>query len=125
MADASAEDFLPLTPLSFHILMALARGRAHGYAVGEAIERTSGGTMAPTTGSLYQALKRLRDEGLLEEAPAPPDASSGGPPRMYFRLTPLGRAVVRLEAGRLDGLLDIARETDLLPARSSGGAEAS
>lgn len=109
-----ASDFIPLTPLSFHILMALRRGARHGYAIGASIEETSEGALRPTTGSLYQALKRLRDEGLLESAPAPKGERSGGPPRLYFGLTSLGREVAGLEAARLDRLLELARDAQLI-----------
>lgn len=115
------DDFLPLTPLSCHILLALSRGNAHGYAVGESIEAMSSGAVRPTTGTLYQALKRLRDEGLIEEAAAPPGDRSGGPPRLYFALTDLGRRVAAREAARLEGLVETARETALLPGRGAGG----
>ena len=114
------ERFLPLTPLTFHILMALTRGAAHGYAVGAAIEDASGGQLRPTTGSLYQALKRLRDEGLLRDTPTPAGDRSSGPPRLFFELTDFGREVARLEATRLDHLLDAARETGLLSSVRSG-----
>ena len=116
------ERLLPLTPLTLHILIALTHGAAHGYAVGAAIEEASGGHLRPTTGSLYQALKRLRDEGLLRAAPPPAGDRSAGPPRLFFELTELGREVARLEAIRLDRLLDAARDTGLLtPARSRTG----
>lgn len=110
----TARDFIPLTPLSFHILMALRHGASHGYAIGASIEETSDGSLRPTTGSLYQALKRLRDDRLLEKAPAPDGERSGGPPRLYFRLTRLGREVASLEAERLDRLLALAREAELI-----------
>ncbi len=109
------DEFLPLTALSFHILLALTRGAAHGYAIGDAIEEASGGAIEPTTGSLYQALKRMQDEGLLQKAPTPEGERSGGPPRLYFQLTELGRAVARMEAERLAALMDIARDAALLP----------
>ena len=114
MSAEDTERHLPLTPLSFQILVALSHGVAHGYAIGEAIERSSGGLLRPTTGSLYQALKRLRDEELIAGASAPPTERSGGPPRMYFELTPLGREVAAREARRLAGLLQDARDGDLL-----------
>jgi DNA-binding PadR family transcriptional regulator len=112
---SDARDFLPLTPLSFHVLMALRSGARHGYAVGASIEETSDGSLRPTTGSLYQALRRLREEGLLESVPAPEGERSAGPPRLYFQLTQLGRGVAALEAARLDRLLALAREAELLP----------
>lgn len=110
----TARDFIPLTPLSLHILMALRQGARHGYAIGASIGETSEGSLRPTTGSLYQALKRLRDEALLERVPAPDGERSGGPPRLYFRLTRLGREVAALEAARLDRLLTFAREAKLI-----------
>jgi DNA-binding PadR family transcriptional regulator len=109
-----AEDFLPLTPLSFHVLVALRRGARHGYAIGASIEETSGGALRPTTGSLYQALKRLRAEGLIESAPEPRGERSAGPPRLYFRLSALGRRVAGLEAERLETLVGLAREAEML-----------
>lgn len=114
------DDLLPLTPLSFHVLLALSRGVAHGYAIGEAIEATSGGTVRPTTGTLYQALKRLREEGLIAEAPAPPGERSGGPPRLYFALTDLGRRVAAREAERLESLVEAARDSALLSPPGAG-----
>lgn len=114
------DDFLPLTPLSFHILLALRRGVAHGYAIGETIEATSAGTVRPTTGTLYQALKRLRDAQLIADAPAPPGERSAGPPRSYFALTDLGRRVAVREAERLEGLVRVARESALLPGHGTG-----
>ncbi len=108
------EDFLPLTPLSFHVLVALRQGACHGYAIGTSIEETSGGAVRPTTGSLYQALKRLRTEGLVESAPEPRGERSAGPPRLYFRITRLGRRVAGLEAERLERLVALAREAEML-----------
>jgi DNA-binding PadR family transcriptional regulator len=110
-----AEDFLPLTPLSFHVLVALRGGPRHGYAIGSSIEETSHGALSPTTGSLYQALRRLREEGLIESAAAPEGEHSGGPPRLYFRLSVLGRRVAGLEAARLERLVGLAREAEILP----------
>lgn len=108
------EDFLPLTPLSFHVLVALRGGARHGYAIGASIEETSAGALTPTTGSLYQALRRLREEGLIEAAPEPEGERSGGPPRLYFRLSDLGRRVAGLEAARLERLVGLAREAEIL-----------
>ena len=122
MSDIKAVDprqFVPLSTLSLHVLLSVGEKPAHGYAIGQQVERRSGGALNPTTGALYQALKRLRDEGLIDNAPAPAGERSGGPPRMHFRLTALGRKVVILEAERLEELLDVARQADLLPARGA------
>ncbi len=104
--------FLPLGNLSFHILLALGTTPAHGYAIGKEIERRSSGKLKPTTGSLYQALKRLADDGLIEGAPDAAAASTDAR-RQYFQLTGLGRQVASLEARRLHELVVAATEKDL------------
>lgn len=104
--------YLPLSNLSFHILLALGEAPAsHGYAIGQEILRRSDGRLDPTTGGLYQALKRLLDDGLVEHAPAPTSDSDAR--RKYFRLTRLGRAVAEAEASRLHELVSVARERKL------------
>lgn len=110
--------FLPLGNLSFHILLALGAGERHGYAIGKEIERRSEGRLSPTTGSLYQALRRLGADGLIERAPDEPRISTDGR-RQYFRLSELGRAVVRAEASRLHALVRLAAERDLYLMPSS------
>jgi DNA-binding PadR family transcriptional regulator len=105
---------LPLSNLSFHILLALGAGASHGYGLGKEIEQRSGGRLRPTTGSLYQALKRLTDDGLIERAPDAARISTDGR-RQYFRLTDLGREAARLEAARLHELVRLATERELYP----------
>lgn len=106
--------FLPLTDLAFHVLLALGREPAHGYAIGKDIEARTDGRLNPTTGGLYQALKRLREDELVERAPKLEARASDGR-RNYFRLTPLGRRVLAAEAQRLEGLVGRVRELDLFP----------
>ncbi len=115
--DEGPARFLPLSNLSFHILLALGAGDGHGYGIGKEIERRSGGKLSPTTGSLYQALRRLGEGGLIERAPDTPRISTDGR-RQYFRLTGLGREVVRLEAARLYELVRLAAERELYPMPS-------
>lgn len=110
--DTEAQQFLPLSNLSFHILLSLGDAPAHGYAIGKEVQSRSGGRLNPTTGGLYQALKRLVEDGLVEHAPSE-DARSPDARRKHFRLTALGRRVAALEAGRLDGLVSVARERKL------------
>lgn len=112
MTDADPHDHLPLTDLAFHVLLSLGGGPAHGYAVGKEIEHRTEGRLSPTTGGLYQALKRLREGGLVERAPAL-EARASDSRRNYFKLTPLGRRVLEAEARRLAGLVARARELDL------------
>ena len=112
-SEEEATEFLPLSNLSFHILLALGDAPSHGYAIGKELEIRSHGKLSPTTGGLYQALKRLVEDGLLEHAPTE-DAQSTDARRKHFRLTRLGRRVAALEAERLDRLVSVARARKLL-----------
>lgn len=107
------EHLLPLSEFAFQILLALGKGESHGYALGKEIEERTSGRLKPTTGSLYMALKRLRDDGLIEEAR--PGDDHGDARRKYFRLTTLGRRVMALEVERLEGLVSLARNRALAP----------
>lgn len=78
------------------------------------MEQRSEGRLRPGTGSLYQALRRLDEDGLIEAAPAP--ASETDARRQYFRLTRDGRRAAREEARRLEGLVHLARAKAVLPA---------
>jgi DNA-binding PadR family transcriptional regulator len=109
-------DFIPLSNLSFHVLLALGAGASHGYALGKEIERQSEGRLNPATGSLYQALRRLREAGLIREAGRPKRINVRDARRQYFELAPLGREVFLLETRRLESLLLAAREVNLMPA---------
>lgn len=107
--------FLPLSNLSFHLLLSLGAAPSHGYALGKEIETRSEGRLRPTTGSLYQALRRLTDDGLIEPAPDVVRISTDGR-RQYFQLTALGRSVASAEAARLHDLVRLAAERDLYHA---------
>jgi DNA-binding PadR family transcriptional regulator len=106
---------MSLSDLAFHVLLALGDGPAHGYAIGKEVEARSGGHLDPTTGALYQALRRLSDEGLVEPAPAP---QGSDPRRKYFALTRQGRHAAAAEAARLDALVRVARKRKLYPQRA-------
>ena len=111
----SPESFLPLTPVAFEILLALAAGERHGYEVMIEIERRSAGRISPNPGTLYRALDRLVQEGLLTSAVR----SVEGESRRVFSLSPLGRAVAAAEAARLSDQVLAARSLRLL--KRSGG----
>jgi DNA-binding PadR family transcriptional regulator len=96
------------------MLLALGDGALHGYGIGKEIEQRSSGRLNPTTGGLYQALKRLMADGLVERAPEA-ETESPDPRRRYFRLTALGRKVVELEMSRLEELMSVARAKRLFP----------
>jgi DNA-binding PadR family transcriptional regulator len=104
-----------LSDLSFHVLLALGEGPSHGYAIGKAIEEQSGGRLDPTTGALYQTLRRLSEDGLIGEADGPKDVDAR---RRYFSLTPSGRRAAATEAARLDALVRTARKRRLFPQRA-------
>jgi len=107
--NADPRTFLPLTNLAFHVLLALGDGPAHGYSIGKEVERRSDGMLSPATGSLYQVLKRLSQDELIESAPS----DDGDARRQNYELTDLGRAVVEAEARRLSELVGAARRKRL------------
>lgn len=107
------EQLLPLTPLSLHILLALAAGERHGYGLMKEVSERTNGTINPATGTVYLALQRLEDEGLVGDGglETPVD---GGVARRLWTITPFGRRVAAAEARRLVGLVELALERDLL-----------
>jgi DNA-binding PadR family transcriptional regulator len=100
------EHYLPLTPMAFEILLAVTEGDRHGYDVMLAIERRTGGRLSPNPGTLYRAINRLVDEGLLETARG---VSHDSEPRTLFRLSRLGARVLAAEASRLADQAGTAR----------------
>ena len=112
---ASSNPFVALSDLAFHVLLALGEGPSHGYAIGKAVEEQSGGRLDPTTGALYQALRRLEEDGLISETGGPKDTDSR---RRYFALTAAGRKAASAEAARLDALVRTARKRRLFPQRA-------
>lgn len=108
----SEHQILPLTPLSFQILVALADASRHGYGIIKEIEEAQGRAFKSSTGTLYLAIQRLVKEGLIEEEPAPPPG--GDPRRKYYRLTPRGRGTAVAEVDRLAQLLGVARKKRLV-----------
>ncbi len=107
--------FLPLTPVSFEILLALAGSEQHGYGVMLDVERRTAGAISLHAGSLYRALNRLLESGLIEELEERPDPDQDDQRRRYYRLTAKGVEVARGEARRLELLVEAARERRLLP----------
>jgi DNA-binding PadR family transcriptional regulator len=81
------ESFLPLTPVAFEILLALAEGELHGYSVMREVERRSGGAVTLHPGTLYRALARLLESGLIEELEARPAPAHDDERRRYYRMT--------------------------------------
>jgi DNA-binding PadR family transcriptional regulator len=107
------DSFIPLTPVAFEILLALADGERHGYGILQEVESRSGGAVSLHAGTLYRALARLLESALIEELDSP-DPKHDDERRRYYRLTTRGVAVARAEVGRLEGQLAAARTRRLL-----------
>ena len=108
----ACDSSLPLTPISFEILLALTDGDRHGYAILQAVEARLGSRLPLRTGTMYRALARLLDEGLIDEVPGAADADDR---RRTYRITAEGRRVARADAERLADQVAAARAHRLLP----------
>ena len=102
--------FLPLTNTAFEILLALASEDLHGYAIIQSVEKRTHGELKLHPGTLYRALARLLDLGLLDELDERPDPELDDERRRYYHLSELGRLVVLAEAERLAGQVRAARK---------------
>lgn len=111
----SPDAFLPLTSVVFDILVTLASGERHGYSIMTEFRARTGDPIRP--GSLYRALSRLVDDGLIEELDERPDADLDDERRRYYRLTDLGRRVASAEAARLEMQVRHARAAHLIARR--------
>lgn len=107
-----SDALLPLTPISFEVLLALMDGDLHGYAILQRVEARLAGRLPLRTGTMYRALARLMDEGLIERTGASDDDD---PRRRNYRITAHGRATARAEARRLADQVEAARAHRLLP----------
>lgn len=114
VTEVPAESFLPLTPAVFHILIALADGETHGYAIMQEVSRRSGGSVRLGPGTLYGAISRLLADGLIEESEERPDPEMDDTRRRYYRLTNFGARVLAAETERLAGLVRAARSTKVI-----------
>jgi len=108
-----AELLLPLTPALFHVLLALADGEKHGYAIMREIRARTGDALGTST--LYGIIKRLVEDELIEECAERPDPALDDERRRYYQLTDLGRAVAVAESRRLEVTLGVARAKRLIP----------
>lgn len=113
-AETAAEALVPLPRLAFQILLALAKGDGHGYAIAKEVEHNTDGRTKPSTGSLYLSMDKLHAQALIEEVEACSDDGPHDARRRTFRITPLGRLVARAETERMLRLVNLARERDLL-----------
>jgi len=108
------ESQLPLAPATFQILLALVDRERHGYAIMKEVTTRTDGAVQLGPGTLYGALKRLLESGLVEKGSERADPELGDDRRRYYKLTKLGLRVARLEARRLDAMVRAARQKKLI-----------
>ena len=104
-------DLIPLSPAMFHVLVALADGDTHGYAIMKEVEQLTSGAVRLSTGTLYGIIKRLLADGLIREINV--RMGAGDERRRSYALTPFGKDVARAEAARLEQTIAIARRKPL------------
>jgi DNA-binding PadR family transcriptional regulator len=119
--DERVERFLPLTPAAFAILLALAGGEKHGYAIMQEIAASSEGALRVGPGTLYHSIKQLLTSGIIEESGDRPDPALDDQRRRYYRLTAFGRRLVQAEATRLARLVRQAGARGLLGGEAQPG----
>ena len=103
----------PLSPAAFAVLLALKNGDKHGYAILREVAARTQGEIRLLPGTLYNLLKRMLEDGWIEELDERPDPNLDDERRRYYRLTGLGELVLNREAGRLESLLQLARNYGL------------
>ena len=113
--ERSLDRYLPLRLVEFHVLLSLAAGERHGYGIIQDAE-ARGETSVPDVGTLYRALRRMEDQGLIAAADRRSAPDAGDERRNYYRITALGLRVARAEARRMEALMRAARLGGLLEA---------
>ncbi|MEZ4417542.1 MAG: PadR family transcriptional regulator [Gemmatimonadota bacterium] len=106
----------PLRPPVLHLLLALASGPSHGYALAQVVEARTGGRVRIGPGTLYASIQRMEKARLIEETEAPAGADADARPRRFYRLTEVGRARLVEELSAMESLVRHARSLSLLPA---------
>lgn len=111
--DLPVSKLLPLPEAAFHILIALAAGDRHGYAIIQEVVAATGGQLRLGAGTLYRSLQRMLEQGLIEETVDRPAPEADDERRRYYRITPHGRDAARAEAGRLAGMVRLAHASGI------------
>lgn len=111
---APHEDFQPLTPVMFHILLALADGEKHGYSILKAVEHDTDGQITLLTGTLYRAIKRLLEMGFIAESDERPDPDLDDERRRYYRISAPGQKALSAEGQRMARALAIMQRKNAL-----------
>jgi DNA-binding PadR family transcriptional regulator len=108
------DELLPLTPTVFHILLALADQKRHGYGIMQEVLAMTQNQVRMGPGTLYGSIKRMLQANLIEESDERPDPELDDERRRYYRLTDLGQRVLAAEAQRLSTLMDVAQAKHIL-----------
>ena len=109
-------DLLPLTPVALNVLLALADRERHGYGIMLEVRERTAGRVRLGPGTLYGAIKRLKEGGIIEESGKRPDPEADDERRCYYRLTGFGGEVLAAEVERLEDLVRAARRKGAFPA---------
>ena len=117
--DRDIQGLLPLTPPMLHLLLALADGDKHGYAILKEVARRTRGKVRLGPSTLYGLIKRASGDGLIAEADERPDPALDDERRRYYRLTTRGRRLAVADIERLESLVDLALEKKLLRPRTA------
>jgi DNA-binding PadR family transcriptional regulator len=104
----------PLTPAVFHILLALADGEKHGYAIMKDVETQTSGRLKMGPGTLYGSIKRMLTAGLIDETEERPDPALDDDRRRYYRLSSQGKELVFVESQRLAQVVQVAKQKRVL-----------
>ena len=117
------QSMLPLTPAVLHILVALAGGELHGYAIMQEVARLTDGRLRLGPGTLYRSIRTMLEEGLIAESDERPDPALDDERRRYYHLTDFGLRVGQAELERLARLVDVAQARRLVtrPLTNEGG----
>jgi DNA-binding PadR family transcriptional regulator len=113
-------DLLPLPVAQLHILLALADGEKHGYAIMSEVEIVTEGSVTMGPGTLYGTVKRMLNAGLVEETDERPDPELDDERRRYYRLTGLGERVLDAEVARMEQLARAATARRIVGSRRLG-----
>ncbi len=112
------QSLLPLPTVTFHILMAVASGDRHGYAIIQDVADRTNGQLRLGAGTLYRSLERMLRQGLIEETGDRPAPEMDDERRRYYRITRFGEAVAQAEASRLTALVRMARASGFAKGRA-------
>ncbi len=121
--ERAPEPLLPLTPAVFNILLALADGEKHGYAIMQEIESQTGGTMRMGPGTLYGSIQRMLKDNLIAEAQKQVEPVHGEERRRYYRLTGFGQRVLEVETRRLEQQVRVAHSKRVIPGFNMLGGQ--